>query len=420
VFYRFLNLSFIGPEDWGLIDADEVDAAHPFKLNCLSISKVLKSLFTDLKEISDPSLKELNPWVKAKLPEVQVFLKDVIDVADPEEQLKVSQYSKLGSTDESILIPLKEIVFLHGECHRRRDELLMDKTTPEKDHLYIILDALKAVPNDGASDKTQISLPLQNKFEIKMSKVEREQNLKQETINDLLNILNAYPNVNGESLLEIFLVIKHKASEGKPKQSDLKKVDTILKNFESLEHMKGSKLTKKNGYNDFIEDIKEELMAKEKHMNELRHEIKQLSEANEELDQQKKKINEATKAFEDYLTGVSNELRKNFKPTTKKFTWKQLTTKKVNIIYSSALPDSQKKAVKFEITHTGPEEFKVKGKVAMISKDFQIKMTDLLDAKDRGETTYDTGIEVVLDVSQTLIFLNAKFLNKKRKYARAK
>jgi len=144
VFYRFLNLSFIGPEDWGLIEAGEVDAAHPFKLNCLSISKVLKSLFTDLKEIADPGLKDLNPWIKTKLPLVTSFLKDVIDVADPEEQLKVSKYSKLGSTDESILIPLKEIVFLHNECHTHKDELVMDKTAPQKDHLYIILRNLKA------------------------------------------------------------------------------------------------------------------------------------------------------------------------------------------------------------------------------------------------------------------------------------
>jgi hypothetical protein len=115
VFYRFLNLGLVAPEDWGLIDGNDVDAAHPFKLNCLAISKVLKSLFTDLKELTnDPSLKGLNPWIGAKLPEVQVFLKDVVDVAQPEDHLKVSKYSKLGDTDESILIPLKEIVFLHN------------------------------------------------------------------------------------------------------------------------------------------------------------------------------------------------------------------------------------------------------------------------------------------------------------------
>jgi hypothetical protein len=56
----------------------------------------------------------------------------------------------------------------------------------------------------------------------------------------------------------------------------------------------------------------------------------------------------------------------------------------------------------------------------MISKDFKIQMTYLLDAKDRGETTYDTDVGVVLDINQTLRFLNAKFLNKKRKYAKAK
>lgn len=420
VFYRFLNLGFIGPEDWGLIDPNDVDAAHPFKLNCLQISKVLKSLFTDLKEIADPSLKELNPWVKSKLPDVKVFLKDVIDVSEPEEHLKVSKYSKLGDTDESILIPLKEIVLLHSECVTHKSELVQDKKNAEKDPLMVILDELKEVPRDGSQDKTQISLALQNKFEIQMSPVERDQNLKVQTINDLLYLFTEYPNINGENLLEIFLLMKHQATVVTPKPADAKIVDQVLSNLETLAKVKGSRLSKKNGYNEFIEDIKEELLAKEKHMNELRHEIKQLGEANEELDQQKKKITEATKAFDDYLQGVSNELRKNFKPTTRKFTWKQLTNKKCNIVHDSAIPDSQKKAIKFEITHSGPEEFRVKGKVAMVSKDFKIQMTSLLDAKDRGETTYDTNVGVILDINQTLRFLNAKFLNKKRKYAKAK
>eukprot|EP01127_Copromyxa_protea_P020674 TRINITY_DN6933_c0_g1_i1.p1 TRINITY_DN6933_c0_g1~~TRINITY_DN6933_c0_g1_i1.p1 ORF type:complete len:2573 (-),score=698.42 TRINITY_DN6933_c0_g1_i1:63-7781(-) len=420
VFYRFLNLAFIGPEDWGLIDAGDVDAAHPFKLNCLQISKVLKSLFTDLKEIPDPSLKDLNPWVKSKLPDVQSFLKDVIDVSEPEDHLKVSKYSKLGDTDESILIPLKEIVLLHVECDSHKAELVKDKKAADKDPLMIILNELAEVPSGGAQDKTQITLPLRNKFEIQMSPVERDQNLKVQTINDLLYLFSEYTNINGENLLEIFLLMKHHATTVNPKPADAKLVEDVLANLETLAKVEGTKLSKKNGYNDFIEDIREELLAKEKHMNELRHEIKQLSEANDELDQQKKKISEATKAFDDYLQGVSNELRKNFKPTTRKFTWKQLTNKKCNIIYSSEIPDSQKKAIKFEITHSGPEEFRVKGKVAMISKDFKIKMTDLLDAKDSGETTYETDVGVTLDVNQTLIFLNSKFLNKKRKYTKAK
>jgi predicted nucleic acid-binding Zn-ribbon protein len=254
-----------------------------------------------------------------------------------------------------------------------------------------------------------------------MSVVERDFNLKVETINELLYLFMEYQNINGDTLLEMFLVMKHQATNVKPNPANLKRINTVLENLDTLSKAQGSALKKANGYNDFIDDIKEELLAKEKHMNELRHEIKQLSEAIEELDQQKRKITEAITAFENYLEEVNNELRKNFKPTTRKFTYKQLTNKKCNIIHSSSLPESQRKAVKFEITHSAPEQFSVKGKIAMVSRDFKIKMTDLLDAKDRGETTYDTGdTGIVLDVNQTLIFLNAKFLNKKRKYAKAK
>eukprot|EP01126_Amoeba_proteus_P064122 TRINITY_DN8933_c0_g1_i8.p1 TRINITY_DN8933_c0_g1~~TRINITY_DN8933_c0_g1_i8.p1 ORF type:complete len:1570 (-),score=427.24 TRINITY_DN8933_c0_g1_i8:62-4453(-) len=421
VFYRFINLSFVNPSEWGLIDGD-LDPTHPLTFNSLAISKILKSLFTDLKEISDPVLQPLNPWIKSKLPEVQIFLRDIIDVSDPEEHLKVSKYSKLGSAiDESVLVSLKEIVLLHAECDKHKKELIKKDVDPNEDQLQQILKELEEVPSDGANDKKQINLPLHNKFEINMSKVEREYNLKLDTINEMLYLFQEFPATNGDTLLEMFLIMKHKASVQTPTKSEnVEKIDSVLRNLETLSNAKDSNLKRSNGYNDFIDEIREELAAKDKYVKQLRGEIKQLTEAIEELDGQKKKLSEATKAYEDYLQGVRNELKKNFKPTTKKFSWKELTNKKCNIIESSSLPDSQRKAIKFEITHSGPEEFKVKGKVAMVSKDFKIKMTDLLDAKDRGETTFDTEAGVILWINATLEFLNGRFLNTKRKYAKAK
>lgn len=81
-------------------------------------------------------------------------MKDVIDVSEPEDHLKVSKYSKLGDIDESILIPLKEIVLLHNECEVHKTELVQDKKNSEKDPLLIILDELKEVPKDGSGDST--------------------------------------------------------------------------------------------------------------------------------------------------------------------------------------------------------------------------------------------------------------------------
>jgi tetratricopeptide (TPR) repeat protein len=242
-----------------------------------------------------------------------------------------------------------------------------------------------------------------------------------ETINELLYLFSEYPNVNGETLLEMFLLVKHQATTAAtPKPKDAAKVDLILANLAELAREDGAILKKSNGYNDFIEDIRTELLAKEKHMNELRYELKQLSEAIGELDEQKKNLAEAIKAYDDYLKSISDELQRNFKTTMKKFTWKQLTDKKCCIIAGTTLTLAQQKGCKFEITHMSAEEFKVKGKVALFSQEFKIKMSDLLDAKDSGELAYDTGQGVVLDVAATLVFLNAKFFNKKRKYVSAK
>jgi len=417
--YRFINLVKIA--DWGLVDPTLL---HDGVVNnTASIMKVLNSLFLDLKELpsNNSYSKVFNKWIKSQLPSVKVFLKAVIDVPNPEEHYKVSNYSYLGE-GESISIPVKEIIMVHNECEIHRNELV-NKDDPNRDPLYVLLEELKEVPTEGAKDKTQVSLPLQanSKFEIQLSAVERVTNIKLETINALLYLFTEYPNINGETLLEMFLLIKHKATTGPtPKPKDAAKVDSMLRNLAELSKEKDSPLTKVNGYNDFIADVKAELVAKEKHLNDLRYELAQLSDAIIELDEQKRGLADGIKTYEDYLKSIADDLQRNFVSRTKKFSWRQLTDKKCNIIAGTSLNPSQMKAVKFEITHVAAEEFRVKGKVLHISTEFNIKMSDLLDAKDNGETTLDTGQQVVLDVAATLVFLNSKFLNKKRKVVRAK
>lgn len=66
----FVNLIFIKPEMWGLVD-DEAQSNTTFVLNLVSIAKVLKSLFTDMQELKDdPKLSGMNSWIKSKIPQV--------------------------------------------------------------------------------------------------------------------------------------------------------------------------------------------------------------------------------------------------------------------------------------------------------------------------------------------------------------
>lgn len=61
--------------------------------------------------------------------------------------------------------------------------------------------------------------------------------------------------------------------------------------------------------------------------------------------------------FESYLDSVRAKLRDHFQRKEKSFSYKQLASKKLNIIHSSEIPEAQQSKVKFTITQEDVEEF---------------------------------------------------------------
>jgi len=125
-------------------------------------------------------------------------------------------------------------------------------------------------------------------------------------------------------------------------------------------------------------------------------------------------MEQKNKDFQEYLDVVRSGASKNFKQKTKSFKYKDLI--KSRVIADSEIPVPQQNKVIFEISHVETEKFSIKGKIKGIpafSRNFDLKLSDLLTAKENGKDTFDTDKGLELFVASTLLFLNLNFYKHK-------
>jgi len=133
-----------------------------------------------------------------------------------------------------------------------------------------------------------------------------------------------------------------------------------------------------------------------------------------EFDVAKKYLDQKSKDFQSYLKSVRERAASGFKQKTKNFKYKDLH--KQRVIADSEIPPPQQGKVVFEITHAKAEMFTVKGKIKGIpafSRNFELKLEDLLSAKDNDQEIFDTEKGLELHVNSTLFFLNQHFFSHK-------
>jgi len=158
-----------------------------------------------------------------------------------------------------------------------------------------------------------------------------------------------------------------------------------------------------------------ELLQRQKRYAEQVKEVERLKTAIKELDDQKVFMQKKMEDFEAYLSSVRQNASANFKSQTKKFKYKDLV--KAKVIESSEIPQGQQDKVKFEITHTAAETFKIKGKIKNLpgfSRDFELELGALLEAREDNKEIFDTEKGLELYVASTILFLNKNFFVAKK------
>jgi len=190
-------------------------------------------------------------------------------------------------------------------------------------------------------------------------------------------------------------------------------VNQVIANLQNL--AKHGLVSAEQGFNSVLKDIQSELDARGRRKGEHLKEIERLKTAIQELDSQKTFMDQKISDFETYLGSVRKIAEANFETKSKKFEYKDLA--KLKVIADSEIPASQQSKVKFTITQTSMEEFEIQGKIKNLpgfSRDFHLELEKLLEAKEDGEVTYDTGKGLELNVASTLLFLNKEYFKTKK------
>jgi hypothetical protein len=404
VYYRFIGLAITTPEEFGLVD--EISPAAT--LNLITISKILKAVFADLQVTTGP-FAVLNDWVTDKLGKVVEYHKRVIDVPIPEEYLKVNKYAQLSRIEkDSLVILLREIVQVHQLVFANKEDLAED----EKDPLRIILNDLGEIPKCPPDDETEIQIELINRFEPQLSKLDRKKNLKSQTIDDAIRIMQKVPGFSGDTFLEIFVRMKlHCKKHGE--EEIAKEVNNVIANLQNL--AKHGLVKPDNGFNSFLRDIQSEISARGRRKQEHLKEIERLEKAIKELDEQKAFMEKRIADFDAYFEAIRKKNQKNFVQTAKKFKYKELA--KLKVIADSEIPTSQQGKVGFTITQIEMDKFQIEGKIKGLptfSREFTLELEKLLEKKEDNETVFDTEKGLELNVDSTLFFLNKYFFSTKK------
>jgi len=309
----------------------------------------------------------------------------------------------------TIIIPLKEICHLHALLAENKPELTAELGA--NDPLAIILDEIGRLRKCPENNNTEIQLTLTNRFPPVLNTLEKKKNLKTDTINEAIRVLRKIPGFSGDTFLEIFVRMKlHCKKIG---EDDLaNEVNQVIANLQNL--AKYGLVSPKDGFNSFLKDISLEIQQRHLRRQEHLRELERLKLAINELDVAKKHLDQKSKDFQSYLKSVRERAASGFKQKTKNFKYKDLH--KQRVIADSEIPPPQQGKVVFEITHAKAEMFTVKGKIKGIpafSRNFELKLEDLLSAKDNDQEIFDTEKGLELHVNSTLFFLNQHFFSHK-------
>jgi len=335
--------------------------------------------------------------------------KKVIDVPPPEDFLHVNKYAQLSKIEkDTLVITLREIVSIHTLVESNKEDIAND----EKDPLRVILSDLHDVPKCPSDDETEVQLNLTNRFPPQLSKLEKKKNLKTETIDDAIKIMQKIPGFSGDTFLEIFVRMKlHCQKAGETELA--KEVNNVIANLQNL--AKHGLVKPDNGFNSFLKDIQSEVQARGKRKAEHMKEIERLQKAIKELEEQKEHMEKKIGELNSYLDSIRKKAAESFVSQTKKFKFKDLL--KMKVIADSEIPTSQQGKVQFVIEQVTMDEFHITGKIKglpVFTRDFNLKLEQLLAAKEDGQTKLDTDKGIELYIASTIIFLNKQFFSQKK------
>jgi len=417
VYYRFINLGIVTPENFNIVEKEPSPIARK---NLVAVSKVLQNLFNlNTFSKSDKWMMPMNNWIKKNLDGVTAYFNELVDVADPEDHLQVDKYMELfQKTKPVIIISLHEIANTHQHLLSNVDKIAKEKEDP----LHLILNDLGEAPRVAKEDDREIQLTLTNRFKQSMEEeISATATLYAETKELIITTFRSIPVSNNpegkEPTLEEILRSGKKYAEETGNKILLGHVTKVFDNLKTLEAE--GYVSKEDNYAGFLRDIALEVANRAEIREQQRKEIKRLKATLHNLGKHQKFLKDQIKQYEDYLTEcrLRHYQGKKKKKTKKgenpnkigpfKFSYKALS--KMGVIVDSDVPTALRSKTTFFISSEAVGVFDIKAKVLNQAVDVQLQLDDLLERNYNNITRLELD-QIVLDVTLTIFLLNKFFL----------
>ncbi|XP_056396348.1 ras GTPase-activating-like protein IQGAP2 isoform X3 [Hyla sarda] len=474
LYYRYMNPAIVAPDGFDIIDMTAGGQIHSDqRRNLGSVAKALQHAASNkLFDGENVHMSSMNGYLSQTYQKFRKFFQAACEVPEPEEKFNIDEFSDLITLSKPIIyISIEEIINTHSLLLEHQDAISPD----HNDVLHELLEALGTVPDvesflgEGAIDsndpnkenalsqmaKTEISLSLTSKFDLREGEDKDMKSLMIKTKKLIVDVIRTQP---GEKLLEILetpasvpqenehlKVIEKRAvldartpDKMKRSQSVLEdgqlpleqKKRKILRNLRTLEQ--AGLVTEEMKYQEIINEIAKDIRNQRRHRQRRKAELVKLQQTLNAL-------NSKTAFFEDQITYyntyiktcLDNLTRKNsrrsikvdgkgeekgskkMKQTSLKYTAARLHEKGV-ILEIEGLQTNQFKNVLFDITPSDEVgDFEVKAKFLGVEMEkVQLHFQDLLQMQYDGVAVMKMFDKAKVNVNLLIFLLNRKFYGK--------
>uniref|UniRef100_A0A663N1X8 IQ motif containing GTPase activating protein 2 n=1 Tax=Athene cunicularia TaxID=194338 RepID=A0A663N1X8_ATHCN len=474
LYYRYMNPAIVAPDGFDIIDMTAGGQIHPDQRRNLGcVAKVLQHAASNkLFEGESEHLSSMNTYLSLTYQKFRNFFQAACDVPEPEEKFNIDEYSDMVTLSKPVIyISIEEIINTHSLLLEHQDAI----ATEPNDLLNELLEGLGPVPDvesflgEGAVDpndlnrestlnqlaKTEISLSLTSKYELREGEDQDLKSLMIKTKRLIVDVIRTQP---GDTLLEILetpataqqesehlKVVEKRAILDSKTPEKMKhsqpifedgqlpieqKKRKIQRNLRTLEQAGLVSSTTK--YQEIINEIAKDIRNQRRYRHHRKAELVKLQQTLNALNSKTAFYEEQINYYNTYIkTCLDNLTRKNsrrsikldgkeevkgskkLKQTSLKYTAARLHEKGV-ILEIEDLQTNQFKNVLFDIT-PGEEvgDFEIKAKFLGVEMEkVQLHFQDLLQMQYEGVAVMKMFDKAKVNVNLLIFLLNKKFYGK--------
>ncbi|XP_040435053.1 ras GTPase-activating-like protein IQGAP2 isoform X3 [Falco naumanni] len=474
LYYRYMNPAIVAPDGFDIIDmtaGGQIHSDQRRNLGC--VAKVLQHAASNkLFEGESEHLSSMNTYLSQTYQKFRNFFQAACDVPEPEEKFNIDEYSDMVTLSKPVIyISIEEIINTHSLLLEHQDAI----ATEPNDLLNELLEGLGPVPDvesflgEGAVDpndpnrestlnqlaKTEISLFLTSKYELREGEDQDLKNLMIKTKRLIVDVIRTQP---GDTLLEILETpataqqeskhsklaekrailnsktpekIKHSQSIFEDGQLPIEqKKRKIQRNLRTLEQ--AGLVSSATKYQEIINEIAKDIRNQRRYRHHRKAELVKLQQTLNAL-------NSKTAFYEEQINYYNTYIKTCLDNLTRKNSWRSIKldgkeevkgskkTKQASLKYTAArlhekgvileiegLQTKQFKNVMFDIT-PGEEvgDFEIKAKFLGVEmENVQLHFQDLLQMQYEGVAVMKMFDKAKVNVNLLIFLLNKKFYGK--------